>query len=54
VLRDTYNYLGDGFFDEILGRDFFLTTSLHELEHCCREEYRKCKQRLPVPVYIIG
>lgn len=54
VLKDTYDYLGDGFFDEIIGVGFGFRKPLNELEEKCRQEYIRCNRQLPSPVYIVG
>ena len=51
VLRDHYNYLGAGFFQEII------SLNLHDMERTCREEYKRIAQSrylaMPTPVFIV-
>lgn len=56
VLKDTYNYLGDGFFDQliIMGGGIVAKMPMNVLEELCRHEYRRCGWTLPAPSYIVG
>mmetsp|Transcript_10552 Transcript_10552/g.23373 ORF Transcript_10552/g.23373 Transcript_10552/m.23373 type:complete len:600 (-) Transcript_10552:43-1842(-) len=53
VLKEHYNYLGNGFFDTLLTFRC-RTPPLSLLEEQCRDEYRRCRRQLPTPVFMVG